>query len=425
MVKVDQNGNRVNGVQFGLFASEEAAKAGTAPIAKGVTSLVEGQEGMLIFEPEESHTLHSEGFGNGYANMSWPAGSADGTVATYYLKELSAPDGFTINETIIPVKVGIYSIYADAGVANDGVSVMAGVGKLTQTMVKFAADGDVNITLRDITAFAQKQASDSFTMAGWQDDLLAETDGIEVPRFMNLHYGQNATIDYGLSDADGGKLYEPFFVTDEGFIRTRVQQNLHAHDDPSDPEHSDSNADDLLDMDITSLFSLINTVVVTDTDTNVPKAGKLQVSKTVEGDNLTTNDYRHLFHFRLEFFGPDGNALEDSFSFYGTDRTGRVKSGQVLPLHHNEAVTILGVPEGTTYRVTEIDGNKDGYTVLPAIEQSAEVTGEDLYEANFVNTRNPVTPPDNPNATDQRATIQPIPASYCPALATARCCPRL
>ncbi|WP_276927384.1 DUF7601 domain-containing protein [Parvibacter caecicola] len=400
VVKVDQNGNRVNGVQFGLFASEEAAKAGTAPIAKGVTSLVEGQEGMLIFEPEESHTLHSEGFGNGYANMSWPAGSADGTVATYYLKELSAPDGFTINETIIPVKVGIYSIYADAGVANDGVSVMAGVGKLTQTMVKFAADGDVNITLRDITAFAQKQASDSFTMAGWQDDLLAETDGLEVPRFMNLHYGQNATIDYGLSDADGGKLYEPFFVTDEGFIRTRVQQNLHAHDDPSDPEHSDSNADDLLDMDITSLFSLINTVVVTDTDTNVPKAGKLQVSKTVEGDNLATNDYRHLFHFRLEFFGPDGNALEDSFSFYGTDRTGRVKSGQVLPLHHNEAVTILGVPEGTTYRVTEIDGNKDGYTVLPAIEQSAEVTGEDLYEANFVNTRNPVTPPDNPNGDD-------------------------
>lgn len=138
---------------------------------------------------------------------------------------------------------------------------MAGVGKLTQTMIQYASNGEVNITLRDITAFAQTQPSGSFALRGWVDDTLQGTDGEPVVRQMNLHYGKNAVVDYGLSDADGGANYEPFFVTDEGFLRTRVQQNLHAHDDPTDPDYSDANADNLGDLDITGLFSLINTVV--------------------------------------------------------------------------------------------------------------------------------------------------------------------
>lgn len=396
VVKIDQNGNRVNGVEFALFETREAAQTGIGSVASGTTATVEGQDGMLIFEPIESHSVEGEATDNGYADMPWPAASAsDKTVRTYFLKETKAPDGFALNETIIPVKVGVYSIYADAGTAGDGVSVMAGVGKLTQTMIKFAAEGDVDVTLRDITAFAQKQPSDNFSITGWQDDLLAGTNGMEVPRSMNLHYGQNATVDYGLSDADGGKLYEPFFVTDTGFIRTRVQQNLHEHDDPNDPYYSDANADDLLDADITGLFSLINTVVVTDTDANAPAAGSLQISKTVEGNNLEPTDYERLFHFKLELFDSSGKPLPGSYRFFGTDRAGAVSSGQVMPLHHNEALIILGIPEGSTYSITELDGNSSGFHAVPNVIQKGTIVHGALQEANFINTRTPPAP-DSP-----------------------------
>ncbi len=33
----------------------------------------------------------------------------------------------------------------------------------------------------------------------------------------------NALVDYGLHDIDGGQTILPFFVTDTGFIRARVQ----------------------------------------------------------------------------------------------------------------------------------------------------------------------------------------------------------
>ena len=61
----------------------------------------------------------------------------------------------------------------------------------------------VNITLRDITAIAQTQKAGSFDLNGWADDLLA---GTQTPRSMNLHYGVNAVVDYGLHDEDGGKI---------------------------------------------------------------------------------------------------------------------------------------------------------------------------------------------------------------------------
>lgn len=60
----------------------------------------------------------------------------------------------------------------------------------------------------------------SFFPAGWNDEKLAGTDTI---RSMNLHFGKNAEVDYGLHDQDGGKIYKPFFITGTGFICTRVE----------------------------------------------------------------------------------------------------------------------------------------------------------------------------------------------------------
>ncbi len=252
VMKVDQEGKPLQGTEFGLFSDA----ACTAMVASGVTDA----EGMLIFSPGGNNS-------EGQAQMIW----ANSSNTEYYLKETKAPEGYALNNTVIPVIVGTYSIYADAGTADDGVSVMAGVGRLTQAMRQYAMDSDVDVTLQDITAFMQTQPSGTFSLTGWQD---VKEEGTDTVRSMNLHFGKNAQVDYGLHDEDGGKTKKPFFVTDTDFIRARVQQNYAALTGGQyEGTNVDVNKDDLGETDLTNLFSLLNIVVVTDqnrTDTEKP-----------------------------------------------------------------------------------------------------------------------------------------------------------
>ena len=155
--KVDEDGKGVNGVEFTLTGPNNSTITGT-------TAKVDGQDGVLIFRPDAPENTP------GYARVKWAEVNSK-----YTLEETMAPEGYELNPTKIPVIVGIYSIYADAGTKDDGVTVMAGVGKLMQTMTKYAADDMVNITLRDITAIAQTQKAGSFDLNGWKDDQLAGT----------------------------------------------------------------------------------------------------------------------------------------------------------------------------------------------------------------------------------------------------------
>ena len=342
--KVDQNGKGVNGVTFTLTAKDGSTVTGT-------TANVNGQDGMLIFRPDAGEE-------DGYAQMTWAEVGSE-----YTLEETSAPAGYTLNKTKVPVVVGIYSIYADAGSKNDGVTVMAGVGKLMQTMTKYAADDMVNITLRDITAIAQTQKADSFKMDGWKDDLL---EGTKIPRSMNLHYGMNAVVDYGLHDEDGGQNIYPFFTTDEGFLRTRVVQNTAAlQGNGSYHGNNSANWDNLKDRDLTSLFSLLNTVVVTDTkDEPDNPTGKLHIGKVVSGDGVADGDYAKNFTFSVSLKNADGSALEGSYYYYGEQRAGYIADGGTLSLRHDEALSVLGLPVGTKWEVSEI--REDGWNVKPS-----------------------------------------------------------
>lgn len=368
--KVDQDGKSVNGVMFALYDNPDCA--GT-PVSQGTTANVGGQDGMLVFAPYNSEQ-------DGYAKMEW----ANSLNTEYYLKEISAPAGYHLNPTVIPVIVGTYSIYADAGTAGNGVTVMAGVGKLIQTMTKYAFDGDVNITLRDITAYAQVQDSGKFDLNGWTDMALSDTSG-QVKRSMNLHYKRNAMIDYGLHDRDGGKNFLPFFVTDTGFLRTRVEQNSSALEQDMYEALSQTYWDDLGSIDITSLFSLLNLVVVTDQTEPDTQTGELVLSKKVV-HAAKEDDYSENFLFTITLVGPDGKALEGEYYFYGTDKSGYIENGSTIPLHHDESITILGLPAGTKYTVTEAEEN--GWYVHP---KEGTITGTivegKMEEAAFTNSR--------------------------------------
>lgn len=381
--KVDQDGHGLNGATFGLYRDT----ACTQLAASGVTANVDGQDGILVFSPRASDT-------DGSATIAW-ANSPD---TEYYLKELSAPAGYEINPTVVPIIVGIYSIYADAGTPDDGITVMAGVGKLAQTMTKYASDGDVNITLRDITAVMQTQPSSRFSLTGWQDALL---DGTDIPRSMNLHYGKNAVVDYGLHDEDGGKQVQPFFVTDTGFIRTRIIQNEAALTGAQYPGADNRANYDLLKtdqgelIDVTSLFSLLNVVVVTDHEEQDTQTGILSIQKQVTGSTLTTSDYTRNFPFTVRLTDTQGAELTDQYFYRGRDKSGYLRSGDTLLLHHDDWVNIQGLPEGTRFTVTE--AAFDGWFMSPASGCiSGSIQKGQTIEAQFLNSKDPVQPTPPP-----------------------------
>lgn len=341
--KVDENGMQLNGAVFALYAD----KACTREVARGTTADIGDETGTLIFTPSPE----TDSSGNprpGYARMVWAANEN----MEYWLKEVSAPAGYHINETVTPIIQGIYSIYADAGTSGNGISVMAGVGKLAQTMVQFT-HGEIDVTLQDITVTAQTQDSGKFSLTGWQDLMLADTN---MPRTMNLHYGLNAVVDYGLHDADGGKNYKPFFVTDHGFIRVRAEQNTEAlkGNSPYRNEQVEEDFDDIAGVNTTNLFSLINYVVVSDSSDIESNTGSLVIGKQVQGESLTDTDYVHNFKFKVQLTDEAGTPLVGSYYFFGTDKVGYVQSGNVIPLHHDESITILGLPAGTRFTVTEL-----------------------------------------------------------------------
>lgn len=370
VLKIDQDGRPLKGARFGLF---ENAECRGRPASSGVTD----GEGMLVFSPIGDSDKE------GQAGMAW----ANSTNTRYYLKETEAPSGHKINGTVIPVVVGIYGVYADAGEAGDGVTVVADVGRLTQTMRQYAMGNDVDVTLQDITAVMQVQPSGSFELDGWEDAKLGENSN--APRSMNLHFERNNFVDYGLHDQDGGKNYAPFFVTDTGFVRTRVRQNYDALTGKQyDAVAPNANKDDLGAADLTNLFSLLNMVVVTDRLDTEAETGRLTVSKELTGEGLTGSDLTKLFSFTVELTDSEGTPLDGEYDyyFYGTDKAGKVSNGETLLLHHNEALTILGLPKGTRFTVTE--KGETGWYVLPrTAAYSGEITADRDFNAAFVNSK--------------------------------------
>lgn len=395
--KVDQDGRPLRGSTFTLYSDAVCQSEAT----QGTTDV----NGMLVFSPSGTGQ-------EGSARMLWES-AANGS--RYYLKETAAPAGYHINDTIVPVVVGTYSIYADAGAPDDGVTVMASAGRLTQTMRQFAMDSDVDITLQDITAFMQIQPSDNFQLTGWQDAKLA---GTNIPRSMNLHFGKNTTMadyglpdeDYGLHDEDGGKIYKPFFVTDTGFIRARIQQNYAALIGAQyEGTKTDVNKDNLGETDLTNLFSLLNMVVVTDkTDSDI-QTGKLTISKKLMGNNLSGQDYFKNFKFIINLTDANNRPLTGRYYFYGSDRTGYISSGEELILHHDESITILGLPAASKFTVTEKP--ESGWSVLPSTGSfTGEIIKEGIFVSEFINTKDPSipTPPSGPGGRSSSGSSGPV-----------------
>lgn len=321
-------------------------------------------------------------------NMSTPLRLVGGamfskiTDGEYYLIETNPPQGYKASNTAIHVVVDNTGVYADAGDADDGVSVRRGVGSVIKSMLQFAADDDVDSTLHDIKTELVSGSFDnnSFTWGNWDDN--SKND-------LHLQYeNDNRVLEYGPIE-DGQNAY---FDVDSGWSKVLIRQCMNHRN-----SESNANITVLGDDDLTNLFSGSVTIRVEN-----QSIGSLTIKKTVEEDPGTTENDNDEFHFTIEKTG--GSA--ELNSTYPTK-----KNGQDLPdgvsfdegkteviLKAGETITINGLPDGTIFSVTEDE--YDNYTtsnrVNDATDSKLDNKAEDLIISNdgaaiveFINTYEP------------------------------------
>lgn len=344
--KVDQAGKPLAGAEFTLY------KAGDANVENGAVTIKAGAKAY--------DTLQTEGAGGPLGLEGgglFPAQRKVLEKGEYYLVETGAPAGYKPNPAAVHIIVDDTGVYADAGQPGDGISVLRGVGSVVKSMVQFAAEDDVDATLQDIkaalaTSVTWNETSEQFTVSG---------DGIDWgstgPEILHLQYDNaNKLLDYGLYDADGkATLDDVTLETDVGWSKLLIQQ-CYQHDSGTDT----SLKTNLKDKDITDLFSGTVTVRVAN-----DRAEGLTIAKTVTGNTAPPGE-KYAIEVNVE--DDDGTPISGSYdTVSGTGESGSLtftEGKATVFLQAGESLTILGLPEGASYTVTETQSQEQAYTTM-------------------------------------------------------------
>ena len=116
---------------------------------------------------------------------------------------------------------------------------------------------------------------------------------------------------------------------------------------------------------------------------------QLTVKKTVEG---SMGNKTKQFQFQLKLTAPAGKVLPTELEYTKGDETKTMQLKNDVyefTLAHEETIVIKGIPSQSTYTVTEVDGESNGYTVTPTNDTGtikADTT------VSFVNTKNGSVP---------------------------------
>ncbi len=125
---------------------------------------------------------------------------------------------------------------------------------------------------------------------------------------------------------------------------------------------------------------------------NALGTGKLTVEKTVTGDDVTEDDKVKQFSFTAAFY-IDGTPITDPLSYTKGGDKYEFTNGGTFTLADGESVTITGIPDGSTFEITETQ--EEGFE--PAIMNPADGKGEITAEASevTVTVENKKTPSDD------------------------------
>ena len=334
--KTDTEGNPVDGAKFGLYTDGQVTTDANGKVVLNGDQIPYD----TLTTGQVSNPIQLEGAG------IFPC-TSDGNKplvkGAYFLKEVSAPKGFLLNDTLTKVIVDDYGVHADAGTADDGVSTFVGPGTLMKSLGQFGAEGDIDNTLTWIKGM--RQTSDGVTDGGnlsWSD-----VDSAGAGDTVHLKYGANGRIyQYGPTKAG-----EPYLLeTETGWIRMGITQ-----DEPGVTNAKGARAD-LGDMNLNALFTGATCVRVAN-----EREASLEVTKKVDvPDGLTGNkDAGFTFNFTV----PAGNtykaAVFEKAGTAGERRVGNVfnlTNGYSQTIKADETIRVYGLSEGDEYTVQELTG---------------------------------------------------------------------
>lgn len=347
--KTDTEGNPVDGAKFGLYTADQVTTdANGKVVLKGEQTPYD-----TLTTGQVSNPIQLEGAGV-FPNTS--NGNRPLVKGTYFLKEVSAPEGFLLNDTLTKVIVDDYGVHADAGTDDDGVSTFVGPGALMKSLGQFGAEGDIDNTLTWIKG--QRQTSDG--KLDGNDNLSWNNDAKGGEDEVHLKYGANGRV-YQYGPTEEGKPYR--LETETGWIRMGIMQD----ERPKGTTSKGARAN-LGDMNLNALFTGATCVRVAN-----EREASLEVTKKVVVPNGLTGNKDAKFTFK--FTVPDGKTYKAAV-FKNAGAASEKQVGDMFDLTNGREQTITA---GQTIRVYGL-AEHDAYTVQ-------ELTGTDKMPAGFTLTK--------------------------------------
>lgn len=336
--KTDTEGNPVDGAKFGLYTDGQVTTDANGKVVLNGDQIPYD----TLTTGQVSNPIQLEGAG------IFPC-TSDGNKplvkGAYFLKEVSAPKGFLLNDTLTKVIVDDYGVHADAGTADDGVSTFVGPGTLMKSLGQFGAEGDIDNTLTWIKGM--RQTSDGVTDGGnlsWSD-----VDSAGAGDTVHLKYGANGRI-YQYGPTKAGEPYR--LETETGWIRMGITQD----EQPKGTKSKGARAD-LRDMNnLNALFTGTTCVRVAN-----KREASLEVTKKVDvPDGLTGNkDAGFTFNFTVPAGKTYKAAVFEKAGTAGERRVGNVfnlTNGYSQTIKADETIRVYGLSEGDEYTVQELTG---------------------------------------------------------------------
>lgn len=360
--KTDTEGKPVDGAKFALYTSRQVTTdANGKVVLKGEQTPYDTLTTGSVGNP-----VPLEGAGI-FPNTS--AGNRPLVNGTYFLKEVSAPKGLLLNDTLTKVIVDDYGVHADAGTDDDGVSTFVGPGALMKSLGQFGAEGDIDNTLTWIKG--QRQTSDG-TLDG-NDNLSWNNDAKGGEDEVHLKYGANGRV-YQYGPTEEGKPYR--LETETGWIRMGITQDV-----PGDTNAKGARAN-LDDMNLNALFTGATCVRVAN-----EREASLEVTKKVAlPDGLTGNKDAE-FTFKFTVPTTAGKTYKAAvFENAGTASEKQVgkmfdlENGREQTITADQTICVYGLAEGDQYAVQELtdtDKMPAGFTLTKREQGGNALSGED------------------------------------------------
>lgn len=335
--KTDTAGKPVEGAKFGLYTADQVTTdANGKVVLKGeqtpYDTLTTGSVGNPV-------PLEGAGIFPNTSKEHKPL-----TKRTYYLKEISAPSGFLLNDTLTKVIVDDYGVHADAGTRDDGVSTFVGPGALMKSLSQFGAEGDIDNTLTWIKGVRQTSngVTDTDGNLSWSN-----VDPAGAGDTVHLKYGANGRV-YQYGPTEEGKPYR--LETETGWIRMGITQD----EQPKGTKSKGARAD-LRDMNnLNALFTGATCVRVAN-----KREASLEVTKKVDvPDGLTGNKDAE---FTFKFTVPKGKTYKAAvFEKAGAADEKQVgdmfdlTNGREQTITAGQTIRVYGLAEGDKYTVQEL-----------------------------------------------------------------------